>query len=88
MSREKQDEWKRTQLRIPQGQYDSVAAYAEQNNLSLNSAILDLVNKGLEYIEKFSANNIEDEDMVSDEIREHLKSIERLLIEKDFLKSL
>ncbi|UWY71004.1 hypothetical protein [Acinetobacter baumannii] len=37
MSREKQDDWKRTQVRMPQDQYDDVVNYAEQNNLSLNS---------------------------------------------------
>lgn len=42
-----QDEWKRTQLRMPQEQYQAVTDYAKDNNLSLNSAILDLVDKGL-----------------------------------------
>lgn len=47
MSREKQDDWKRTQVRMPQDQYDDVVNYAEQNNLSLNSAMLELIDKGL-----------------------------------------
>ncbi len=47
MSREKQDDWKRTQVRMPQDQYDDVVKYAEQNNLSLNSAMLELIEKGL-----------------------------------------
>lgn len=42
-----QDEWKRTQVRMPQEQYQAVTDYAKDNNLSLNSAILDLVDKGL-----------------------------------------
>lgn len=29
-----QDEWKRTQIRIPQYQYDAIVDYAEKNNLS------------------------------------------------------
>ncbi len=48
MSREKQDDWKRTQIRMPQDQYDDVVKYAEQNNLSLNSAMLELIEKGLD----------------------------------------
>ena len=87
MRREKQGDWKRTQVRMPQDQYDDVVKYAEQSNLSLNSAMLELMGKGLEYVEKFSIDNEED-DNVSREIRLHLKSIERLLVEKDFLKSL
>lgn len=42
-----QDEWKRTQLRIPQEQYDAVADYAKENNLSLNAAMLELMDRGL-----------------------------------------
>lgn len=42
-----QDDWKRTQLRIPFEQYDEIAEYAKNNNLSLNSAILELASKGL-----------------------------------------
>ncbi|HCU74632.1 hypothetical protein IIQ44_20260 [Acinetobacter oleivorans] len=41
-----QDEWKRTQIRIPQDQYDAIVEYAEKNNLSLNTAMLDLMEKG------------------------------------------
>ncbi|MGC0293079.1 hypothetical protein ACPIMS_18545 [Acinetobacter baumannii] len=41
-----QDEWKRTQIRIPQDQYDAIVDYAEKNNLSLNTAMLDLMEKG------------------------------------------
>lgn len=42
-----QDEWKRTQLRMPQEQYQAIVDYAKDNNISLNSAILDLIDKGL-----------------------------------------
>lgn len=49
MSKEKQDDWKRTQVRMPQGQYDAVMRYAEENNLSLNTAMLDLMDKGLNH---------------------------------------
>lgn len=42
-----QDEWKRTQIRIPQDQYQTIMEYAEKNNLSLNTAMLELMDKGL-----------------------------------------
>jgi len=42
-----QDDWKRTQLRMPQEQYEAVMRYAEKNNLSLNTAILELMDTGL-----------------------------------------
>lgn len=42
-----QDEWKRTQIRIPKDIYDSLVEYAERNNLSLNTAMLELMDKGL-----------------------------------------
>ena len=47
MRRSKQDKWKRTQLRIPQDQYDRVLKYGDENSLSLNSAILDLLDKAM-----------------------------------------
>ena len=43
-----QDSWKRTQVRIPQDQYDAVVDYAKENNLSLNTAMLELMDKGLQ----------------------------------------
>lgn len=43
-----QDNWKRTQVRMPQEQYQLVVNYANDNNMSLNSAIIDLVDKGLQ----------------------------------------
>jgi hypothetical protein len=42
-----QDDWKRTQVRMPQEQYQAIMKYAEQNNLSLNTAMLELMDKGL-----------------------------------------
>lgn len=42
-----QDEWKRTQIRIPKDVYDAIVEYAERNNLSLNTAMLELIDKGL-----------------------------------------
>lgn len=43
-----QDDWKRTQVRMPQDLYADLTNYAKENNLSLNSAMIVLMNKGLE----------------------------------------
>lgn len=42
-----QDDWKRTQIRMPQDQYETLMHYAEQNNLSLNTAMIELIELGL-----------------------------------------
>lgn len=42
-----QDDWKRTQIRMPQDQYLAIANYAKQNNMSLNSAMIEIMEKGL-----------------------------------------
>ena len=42
-----QDDWKRTQVRMPQEQYEVLMSYAEKNNLSLNTAMLELMDLGL-----------------------------------------
>lgn len=42
-----QDDWKRTQVRMPQEQYEELMSYAEQSNLSLNTAMLELMDLGL-----------------------------------------
>lgn len=61
MSREKQEDWKRTQVRIPQDQYDDIVSYAENNELSLNSAMLELMENGIKVAE--SRVNPEDIDI-------------------------
>jgi hypothetical protein len=47
VSRVVQKDWKRTQLRLPFSHYEAVLAYADSNNLSINSAILELIDKAL-----------------------------------------
>ncbi|UOO93416.1 hypothetical protein [Vitreoscilla stercoraria] len=42
----KQDDWKRTQIRMPQDHYQKIMEYAEANNISLNTAMLELIEKG------------------------------------------
>ena len=43
-----QDDWKRTQVRMPQDLYSDLMQYAEKNNISLNSAMIELMDRGLE----------------------------------------
>ena len=70
MSREKQDNWKRTQLRMPFDQYDAILKYANQHNLSLNTAILDLADKGLSSNE---SNNLPSE--IADKVAEKIADL-------------
>ena len=45
-----QDDWKRTQVRIPQDQYDDLVDYAENKGISLNTAIIELLDNGLKIV--------------------------------------
>lgn len=56
MSKEKQDDWKRTQIRIPIGLYEDVAQHAERHNLSLNYAMLELMDRGIHSISPKNKN--------------------------------
>ena len=47
MNRTYQKDWKRTQVRIPQDLYNKVVKHAERENTSLNTAMLQLIKKGL-----------------------------------------
>lgn len=42
-----QEDWKRTQLRIPNELYENTLQYAEKNNISLNTAVLEFIENGL-----------------------------------------
>lgn len=42
-----QDTWKRSQVRLPNTLYHAIMEYADKNNMSLNTAIIELTNKGL-----------------------------------------
>lgn len=42
-----QDSWKRSQVRLPQPLYDDVFEYAKKHGISLNQAIIELLDKGL-----------------------------------------
>ena len=67
-----QEDWKRTQIRMPQEQYQTVVDYAEKNNLSLNSAVLELLDEALD---SDSAVNVNDQSIskIADKIVELLK---------------
>ena len=66
-----QEDWKRTQIRMPQEQYQTVVDYAEKNNLSLNSAVLELLDKALD---SDSAVNVNDQSIskIADKVVERL----------------
>lgn len=42
-----QENWKRTQVRLPPETHDKLIWYARENNVSLNSAIINLLELGL-----------------------------------------
>ena len=67
-----QEDWKRTQIRMPHEQYQTLVDYAEKNNLSLNSAVLELLDKALD---SDSAVNVNDQSIskIADKIVELLK---------------
>lgn len=53
-----QDDWKRTQIRIPLDLYDAIVSYAETHSLpSINSAMLELMNEGIEFSKMYSEKN-------------------------------
>lgn len=70
----KQDDWKRTQLRLPTDMHEKLSNYAEINGLSQNAAILQILEKVLNSDIAVSKLTIV----------ESLKNIEMLLNSKDF----
>ena len=42
-----QDTWKRSQIRLPPSLHQAVVDYANDNKMSLNTAIVELLDKGL-----------------------------------------
>lgn len=67
-----QEDWKRTQIRMPQEQYQTVVDYAEKNNLSLNSAVLELLDKALDLDSAVSVND-QSISKIADKVVERLK---------------
>ena len=54
-----QDDWKRTQVRMPQEQYDDLVVYAESKDISLNTAMIELMDHGL----KIAESSVDPEDI-------------------------
>ena len=53
-----QEDWKRTQIRIPLELYDAIVSYAETQGLSsINSAMLELMEEGIEFSKTCSKKN-------------------------------
>ena len=67
-----QEDWKRTQIRMPQEQYQTVIDYAEKNNLSLNSAVLELLDKALDLDNSVNVND-QSITKIADKVVERLK---------------
>lgn len=67
-----QEDWKRTQIRMPQEQYQTVVDYAEKNNLSLNSAVLELLDKALDLDNSVNVND-QSITKIADKVVERLK---------------
>lgn len=73
-----QDNWKRSQVRLPQPLYDDVFNYAEQHGISLNQAMIELLDKGL-------LSNIKHDETIQDwrelahELMTRLFKMERML---------
>jgi len=80
-----QDDWKRSQIRMPQDKYDEIMGYAKNNNLSFNSAVLELLDKALnsESQKRGGLNLIEEKDD-----RLYRKEIYNQIKELDFIKEL
>ena len=53
-----QDTWKRSQIRFTPSLYEAVMRYAEENILSLNSALMHLTDEGLTSTKKAIKRNI------------------------------
>ncbi len=46
-----QDDWKRTQIRIPLPFYEEIVEFAEQRNISINTAMLELMDRGVHSVD-------------------------------------
>lgn len=70
----KQDDWKRSQLRLPTNLHERLVQFADKNGLSMNAAIIDILEKSLD-------NDISLSKLT---VLESLKNIEGLLKSKEF----
>lgn len=78
-----QDTWKRTQLRFPPKLYEAVTAYAEKNSMSLNTAMISLLDKGLIYTDTPLESNLEEYVRQQlEEIRQNMEKMDKKLDEQ------
>lgn len=73
-----QDNWKRSQVRLPKPLYDDIFEYAKKHGISLNQAIIELLDKGLLLGNKHN-QEIQDWRELSNELTTRLFRMERLL---------
>lgn len=71
VSRVVQKDYKRTQLRLPSSHYEAVLVYADSNNLSINSAILELIDKALHLNPASIDLNESFADLIAQKVVEH-----------------
>ncbi|HCQ9703269.1 hypothetical protein [Acinetobacter baumannii] len=81
-----QDDWKRTQIRIPLGLYEDLVEHAKKNDISINTAMLFLMDKGL-LMESSNATieNIPTEDLMM-ELASRMKGYTITVSEKSDIK--
>ncbi|WP_322976613.1 Arc family DNA-binding protein [Acinetobacter pittii] len=70
----KQDDWKRSQLRLPADLHERLIKFAEKNGLSMNTALIEIIEKSLD----------SDISLSKLTVLESLKNIEGLLKSKEF----
>lgn len=76
-----QDDWKRTQIRMPQEQYEDIVAYAENKDISLNTAMIELLDNAL----RVAQSRVDPEDIDVRIIK--LKNGKKRLVYGKFLKA-
>ncbi|WP_151711254.1 hypothetical protein [Acinetobacter junii] len=50
-----QEDWKRTQVRMPKELYEDLVKYAEEKSISLNTAMITLMTEGMIKVDKVDA---------------------------------
>lgn len=73
-----QNTWKRSQIRLPPSLHQTVVNYANDNKMSLNTAIVELLDKGL-------LSNPDKPDLLAqrlDELHQEIYEIKKALKEK------
>lgn len=74
----KQDNWKRTEVRMPQDLYSALQQYAKDNDLSLNSSMIALCEKGLEQSQNETPSIKDELIQMHKDAKEILESLKQL----------